>query len=452
MKGNLIRIGDLFEIEKGSLQSSKNVEGKFDFITAAETWKTHESYTHNCEALVFAAAASGSLGRTHYVNGKFIASDLCFILVPKDLNKYYVDLKFYHFVFNNIRDQIVKATKTGTSKDSINITNFSNYEIPYIKEQSQKIWIDKLKLADEIKIDLFELNDFQVSHLQQLRQAILQEAVQGKLTKQDPNDEPAEKLLQRIKAEKQQLIAAGKLKKEKELPPITEDEAPFESPKGWVWCRLGEIAYSSEAGKSHKCSEREVEGSEWGIIKMSAISSGSFNENENKHYKSVYDDVDKLQIAKGDLLFTRASGSRKLTGVCCQVKSITKNLLLNDKSIRFRFPAHLSVDFISIWNNSFFGREYYDNIMGSKTTTMNNITREQFNNLYLPLPPTSEQKRIVTKLEKLMQMVNELEQQVQQSKEQAGQLLQAVLKEAFNKPAVTKMYEENEVVRMVAEG
>ncbi|CAH9017637.1 hypothetical protein [Candidatus Nitrosacidococcus sp. I8] len=71
-----ILIGELFNIEKGELQSTKCIAGKYDFITAAEEWKTHNEYSHECEALIFAAAASGSLGRTHYVNGKFITSDL----------------------------------------------------------------------------------------------------------------------------------------------------------------------------------------------------------------------------------------------------------------------------------------------------------------------------------------------------------------------------------------
>ena len=71
----MIEIGKLFNIEKGSLQSSKCTPGQYSFITAGEEWKTHIEYTHDCEALVFAMAASGSLGRTHYVNGKFIASD-----------------------------------------------------------------------------------------------------------------------------------------------------------------------------------------------------------------------------------------------------------------------------------------------------------------------------------------------------------------------------------------
>ena len=74
---SLMKISDLFHFEKGSLQSSKCEEGVYDFITAAADWKKHNDFSHNCEALIFAAAASGSLGRTHYVNGKFISSDLC---------------------------------------------------------------------------------------------------------------------------------------------------------------------------------------------------------------------------------------------------------------------------------------------------------------------------------------------------------------------------------------
>ena len=139
-----MRIGDLFNLEKGSLQSSKCTPGKYDFITAAEEWKTHNSYSHNIEALIFAAMASGSLGRTHYVNGKFITSDLCYILTPKDSEKYPIDLKFYHFVFNSLRDEIVKNTKSGTSKESINQTNLKNYEIPYFEIEQQRFWIEKL--------------------------------------------------------------------------------------------------------------------------------------------------------------------------------------------------------------------------------------------------------------------------------------------------------------------
>jgi type I restriction enzyme S subunit len=445
--GKEVRIGDLFEIEKGSLQSSKSINGKYNFITAAEAWKTHESFSHNTEALVFAAAASGSLGRTHYVNGKFIASDLCFILTPKDLNKYYVDLKFYHFVFNNLREQIVKATKTGTSKDSINITNFSNYEIPYIQKFQQIEWIEKLKKTERIQNELLRKSVQQEDFLHKLRQSILQEAVQGKLTKQDPKDEPAEKLLQRIKAEKQKMIAAGKLKKEKELPPITEDEIPYKLPNGWVWCRLGELVLKSEAGKSLVCEKRKAEFPEWGIVKVSAMSWGEFDENESKVLPKDISPTLEYKILKGDYLISRAN-TDELIGKSVIVGDIKSNLLLSDKSIRIVFSEFVSKVFINLFNNSLIAREYYKSVATGTSNSMKNISREQMYMMPVPFPPLSEQQRIVAKVEHLMQIANQLEQQVQQSKEQAQQLLQAVLKEAFTNK---RQYEENDVITMAAE-
>ncbi len=83
MKIETKKIKELFVIEKGTLQSTKNKSGEFTFVTASKEWKNHNSYSHDCTALVIAVAASGSLGRVHFVEGKFIASDLCFILTPQ---------------------------------------------------------------------------------------------------------------------------------------------------------------------------------------------------------------------------------------------------------------------------------------------------------------------------------------------------------------------------------
>ncbi len=124
---SLMKISDLFNFEKGILQSTKCTPGKYDFITASSEWKTHNEFTHECEALIFAAAASGSLGRTHYVNGKFVSSDLCFIVTPKDPKNLPIDLKFYHLIFQAFKDEIVRNTKAGTSKEAIGLRAFGNY-------------------------------------------------------------------------------------------------------------------------------------------------------------------------------------------------------------------------------------------------------------------------------------------------------------------------------------
>lgn len=138
-----IKIGDLFKIEKGHLQSLKNTKGQYVFVTASEDWKTHKEYTHNCEALVFAMGAGGSLGRTHYIKDKFIASDLCFILTPKDEKKYPLNLRYYYLYFNFIREKIVADLARGAAKKAINKGNFSNYLLSYVTIEQQNVLAQK---------------------------------------------------------------------------------------------------------------------------------------------------------------------------------------------------------------------------------------------------------------------------------------------------------------------
>jgi type I restriction enzyme S subunit len=152
-----IKIDHVFNIEKGKVQSSKNTPGKFTFITAAEEWKTHNDFSHDCEAIIFAAGAEGSLGRTHYVNGKFIASDLCFIMTPKKDFSSKIDLEFYYYYFNAIRKKIVKDIKTGTSKKAINQKKFKDYEIIFIEKEKQIKIKNNLKIISKLEKIINEL-------------------------------------------------------------------------------------------------------------------------------------------------------------------------------------------------------------------------------------------------------------------------------------------------------
>lgn len=440
---SLFRIDKLFNFEKGILQSSKCTPGKYDFITASSEWKTHNEYSHDCEALIFAAAASGSLGRTHYVKGKFIASDLCFIITPKDPENYPIDLRFYHIIFNEFKSDIVKNTKAGTSKEAIGLGSFGRYELPYFGIDTQKEIKKRFVDAEETKISLSEELTHQLDLVKQLREAFLREAMQGKLVPQDATEEPASVLLQKIKAEKAQLIKEGKLKKEKELPPIKPDEIPFEIPKNWVWCRLGEITLYSEAGTSFKALETIAGHDEYGVIKTSAITSGEFIETENKKLPNQKGNYNDIQIHKGDLLFCRASGSKGLAGKSCLVKVESKTkLLLSDKSIRFVLTEFVNRFYFQYFSSSKYSEEYFLGLGTKKSTTMNNITREQFYGLTIPLPPLSEQHRIVAKLEQLMRHCDELEQSIKQSQTQNEQLLQQVLREALKPKSDYKMKDE----------
>ena len=145
-KTAMVKISTLFNYEeKGTIGSEEGDGGNeidcYDFITASEEWKKHSIATHEQESIVFAIGASGSLGRTHYVNGKFSASNLCLILTPKKDSGYKVDMKFYNFYFAAIRKQLVADLADGTSKLTIRPQDLGEYYIEYVDYDKQKQFV-----------------------------------------------------------------------------------------------------------------------------------------------------------------------------------------------------------------------------------------------------------------------------------------------------------------------
>lgn len=428
---SLMKIKDLFHFEKGGLQSSKCTPGEFDFITAAAEWKTHNEFSHECEALIFAAAASGSLGRTHYVNGKFVSSDLCFIITPKDPVKYPIDLKFYHLIFQAFKDEIVRNTKAGTSKEAIGLTAFGKYELPYFDIAKQQEVKEQFVTAQESTIGLDSELTHQLDLVKQLRQAFLREAMQGKLVPQDPNDEPASVLLEKIKAEKERLIKEKKIKKQKPLPPISEDETPFTIPENWVWCRLGELIYDTEGGKSPNCQNVPAEGDQWGVIKTTAVQEMIFLEKENKILPEKYVVNPKHIVENGDVLITRA-GPKNRVGIVCCVEELSLNLILSDKTIRILHNKELvNSKFMALALNSPLIKPIIESKMTGMADSQVNISQDNMKRFLIPFPPLSEQQRIVAKLDELMAFCDELEASIKESQQQNELLLQQVLREAL---------------------
>ena len=303
----------------------------------------------------------------------------------------------------------------------------------------------QLQKTEQLSVEI----ESQKNYIKQLRQNILQEAIEGKLTadwrKQNPvqkgnPDYDAEALFEQIQKEKYHtdsiLLTQNQDKKKKgkslDFPnPCDNEEKPFAIPDGWKWVRLGELSISSMAGKSFACEGRAVTANEWGIIKTSAITSGIFVESENKFYSETKPIEIFTKINSGDFLFCRASGSKGLAGKSCIVEKINSNLLLSDKSIRIELYPEIKTHYINMLNNSFYGDNYRLSLETNKSTTMNNLTREQILNFVVPLPPLAEQKEIVTRVEKNLQTVSDLENQITKREQLTKQLFQSILKEAF---------------------
>lgn len=143
-------IGKIFYIQKGSLQSSKREEGNYTFVTASDTWLTHNEYTHDCEALIFVFGAGGSLGKVHYINGKFIASDLCYVFTAQNPKK--TNLMYYYAYFNSRRKDIVKRLARGTNKKAINDARLKSYLVQYPnKDEQDKVGDAVQKMFDNVE-------------------------------------------------------------------------------------------------------------------------------------------------------------------------------------------------------------------------------------------------------------------------------------------------------------
>ncbi len=424
-----VKIGDIFSIEKGSLQSSKCTPGEYDFITAATDWKTHSSYDHECEAIVYAVAASGSLGRAHYVNGKFIASDLCFILTEKDKKQYPINFLFYQIVFEMLRDEIVSKTKTGTSKESINRGNFSNYEIPYFPIEFQLANYQKFVNAKNIVKNLLEEAEVQKNYIKQLRQNILQQAIEGKLTavwrkqntvqKGNP-DYDAEALFELIQKER------NNEKKQIGVSGITDEEKPFEIPRGWKWIVLNQIASIGTGATPLTSEKRYYEGGNIPWITSSATGNDFVTQADNYITQSALDETNCNLNPVGTLVVAMY-GQGKTRG---QVTELCIEAATNQACATIQLPVKNN-EVLRSYVKLVFKKMYQEIRELAQGGAQPNLNLGKISNTVLPFPPLNEQKEIITRVEEHLHTVSDLENQITERELLIKQLMQSILKDAF---------------------
>ena len=260
----------------------------------------------------------------------------------------------------------------------------------------------------------------------ELRKAILQLAVMGKLVPQNPNDPPASALLKEIEAEKKRLVKEGKIKTPKLLPPVTEEEKPYGLPQGWEWVRLGEIVLSSDSGWSPQCNSESRTGKQWGIVKVSAVSWGTFNPNENKALPQSQQPRPECEIGNGDFLISRAN-TDELVARSVVVEKTPPHLMMSDKIVRLNLSSHVNKIFINHINGANYSRSYYARNASGTSSSMKNVSRETIALLPIPLVPIAEQHRIVAKIDELMALCDALDRQINTATAKQAELLNAVM-------------------------
>ena len=259
-----------------------------------------------------------------------------------------------------------------------------------------------------------------------LEQTLLQLAVRGLLVPQDPQDEPASVLLQRIRAEKDRLIAAGQIKRDKPLPPITDEEKPFELPVGWEWVRMGAVVNASEAGWSPTCIGSPRRPGLWGVLKVSAVSWGEFDANANKELPSDLVPRPEYEVRDGDFLLSRAN-TAELVARSVVVEQAEPKLMLSDKIIRLAVSSQMNRSFLNMANNASYAREHYAVNASGTSSSMKNVSREVVLALPVPLPPLAEQSRIVTRVTALRRLCADLRQRLAERQSVQARLAEALV-------------------------
>ena len=290
----------------------------------------------------------------------------------------------------------------------------------------------------------------------QLKNSILQWAIQGKLVPQDPNDEPASVLLERIRAEKAKLVKEKKIKKDKNESIIyrgddnsyyekflttgevkcIDEEIPFEIPKGWEWTRIRNIS-QSYIGLTY--SPTDVSSLGTIVLRSSNIQDGKIVLNDVVRVSKEISE--KLQVEKNDIIICARNGSAKLVG---------KSAVVTDMTEPMTFGAFMAIcktalyQYVSIFLQSDL---FFSQLRGvSGTTTINQLTQNNFNDFWIPIPPANEQKRIVEKLQNVSPFIERYSKSQEtlnlmniQIKEQ---LKKSILQEAIQGKLVPQIAEE----------
>ncbi|MBY8202642.1 restriction endonuclease subunit S [Vibrio fluvialis] len=254
--------------------------------------------------------------------------------------------------------------------------------------------------------------------IDQLKQTILQLAVMGKLVPQDPNDEPAAELLKRIAEEKAQLVKDKKIKKQKALPPISEDEKPFELPSGWEWCRFGSL-FKSFSNGLYKPAKFYTDA---GVIslRMYNIQDGKIDFEGAKRVEVEPNELEQFLLEKGDLLINRVN-SKELVGKTAIIPQLDEPLVYESMNMRAKpFTNYLSAEYLNLFMMTALAQQSISSF-AKEAIGQASINQGQVSSMAIPLPTFNEQKRIVLKINELLVICEELKARLKES--QTTQLL-----------------------------
>jgi len=302
-------------------------------------------------------------------------------------------------------DFVINSVTYGVKMPRVGTETMVNLLIPLPPLAEQKRIVGKIEellpLIDRYEKAWGRLEEFNRRFPADMQKSLLQMAIQGKLVEQRPEEGTGEELYRQIQVEKQKLIREGKIKKEKPLPEIAEDEVPFEIPESWKWCFVGEL-FSHNTGKAMNASAKKVDksGSIRKFITTSNLYWNAFDFSTIKQMFFSDDELERCTIKKGDLLMNEGGAYFGRTAIW----NYDYEICFQNHVHRLR--PYSDIELMYFYHVFFFYRNM--NMMRAKGTAMPGLSSVTLHNMMIPLPPLAEQKRIVAKLEELLPLCERL--------------------------------------------
>nr|WAI02829.1 MAG: restriction endonuclease subunit S [Candidatus Methanoperedens sp.] len=452
-----VRLGDILVFEYGDgLPKSKRAENenaKYPVYGSNGIVGYHDEFLIDKPGII--VGRKGSCGALNICFEPFWATDVSYYIIPPTG----IDLKFAYILLKSLNlERLGKGIKPGLNRNEAYQVVTS---LPPYKEQHRIVAkVDQLmSLCDELETrqqkkresrahinssaldrllaarapgefaegwrrisDNFNLLYDAPENVGALRKAILQLAVIGKLVEQDEKDESAAVLLERIKEKKDLMIKEKKIKKEHSFENITEDDVPFGLPKGWAWCRVGDIA-TIKGGKRLPNGTILIKVPTNHIyIRVTDMKNGTIDDSD-LHYitNEVYEKIKNYVIEKDDLYLTIVGSTIGKLGIVPD-KFHKMNLTENAARIIIYEVDRLFINYAM--NSQLIQKQFFDKTkqLGQPKLALNRIV-----STFFPLPPLAEQHRIVAKIDQLMYLCDELEAGLMRSQADSEKLMEAVV-------------------------
>jgi type I restriction enzyme S subunit len=409
------KLKDLCSITKGATGIMKADGGKYPLVALSDERRSHSEYQFDAKAVIVPLISStghghASMKRVHYQEGKFALGNILSAIIPNDEKQLHP--KYLHLYLQQFKDSLLVPLMKGAANVSLPMNKLSDVEIEVPSLERQLEIIELEEEAAELKNEMEERLIAQDGDVAKLRQAIYREAIQGKLSHQDKNDNSV-------------------LKLNGQFSDLKEYEVSIKVPDNWVLCRFKDVAYLKHG---HQFLTKDFVPSGFPVIKIGNCNSNGRLDIQKCDYisKTREKEFEDFKIVEGDLLMALTGGTLgKVTLVDKDYGTVFQNYRVgkftpNEKLVsRGWLKVVLSSDLISALVKRV-----------ALTTAQPNLGKDQIEQMQFPLPPLEEQNRIVIKLEQLMQLCDELQYSIQQSKIENEKLLQGALRDALKKEEV----------------